>query len=101
VLKQNGKEKEEEMKQILEGYGVIFAKPKELPPPSSHDHRIILQKGSGPISVRPYQYPFFRKTEIEEQVKEMLERGIIRPSYNPFSSPVLLVKKGMEYGGCV
>lgn len=42
VLKQNWKEKEEEMEQMLEGYDVVFAKPRELPPPHSHDHRIIL-----------------------------------------------------------
>jgi hypothetical protein len=76
VLKQNGTEKEEKMEQILEGHGVIFAKPRELPPPRSHDHRIILQKGAGPVSVKPYRYPFFQKTEIEEQ-------GDVGKGHNP------------------
>jgi hypothetical protein len=40
VLKQNGKEKEEGMEQMLGGHGMIFAKTRELPPPRSHDHRI-------------------------------------------------------------
>jgi hypothetical protein len=88
------REREEGMEQIFEEHEVIFAKFRELPPPPSYDYRIILQKGSGPVSVIPYQYPFYQKTEIEEQVKDMLERGIICPSDNPYSSPVLLVKKG-------
>jgi len=41
VLKQNGKEKEEGMEQMLEEHGVIFAKPTELSQPRNHDHASI------------------------------------------------------------
>lgn len=43
--------------------------------------------------MKPYRYPFIHKQEIEKIIKEMLNAGIIKTSVNPYSSPVLLVKK--------
>ena len=83
------------MESLLDRYKSIFAEPKELPPhPRSHDHRIILQQGTDPVCVKPCRYPFHQKSEIEKQEEDMLERGVIHPSNSPYSSPVLLVKKG-------
>jgi hypothetical protein len=46
-----------------------------------------------PVSVRPYQYLFYQKAEIEKIVKVLLQTGVIRPSNSPFSSLALLVRK--------
>jgi tRNA A37 N6-isopentenylltransferase MiaA len=43
--------------------------------------------------MRPYRYAPALKTEIEKQVEEMLQSGIVQPSQSEFSSSVILVKK--------
>lgn len=84
---------EEELQQLLREFEPIFQEPKGLPPKRTSEHRIDLLLGTGPINVRPYRYPHHLKDEIERQVKELLGQGVIRHSNNPYSSPVLLVKK--------
>jgi len=78
---------------LLQQYQDIFSDPKTLPPQRAYDHAISLQPGAVPINCRPYKYSPQHKTEIEKQVKELLEAGLITHSTSPFASPVLLVQK--------
>ncbi|XP_014511566.1 uncharacterized protein LOC106770264 [Vigna radiata var. radiata] len=78
---------------LLNHYKALFLPPTSLPPPRNTDHHIHLMQNSSPVNVRPYRYPHFQKCEIERQIDEMLQTGLIQPSHSPFSSPVLLVKK--------
>lgn len=79
--------------ELLLKYQSIFHQPSSLPPPQQHDHHINLLLTANLVNVRPYRYPHFQKTEIEKQVSELLDFGLIQPSRSPFSSLVLLVKK--------
>lgn len=90
-----------DLKEVLIEFADVFQKPKDLPPVRSHDHCIPLKTGTEPPNIRPYKYPYFQKSEIERQVKDMLYSGIIRPSVSPYSSPVLLVKKDGTWRMCV
>lgn len=73
---------------------LIFSRnQKAMPPTRKHDHHIPLLPGSQPINQRGYRVPFIQKLEIEKQVREMLQQGIIQVSTSPFASPVILVKK--------
>ena len=74
----------------------VFAEPTQLPPTREVDHYIPLKEWTEPVNIRSYRYAYFQKEEIEKQVQEMDNQGIIRPSTSPFSSPMLLVKK--KYG---
>lgn len=51
---------------VLQKFNGVFEKPKGLPPKRSHDHPIILKEGIAPISVHPYRYPFYKKSEIKK-----------------------------------
>lgn len=82
-----------ELTEVLEEFEDVLAEPHKLPPDRVKNHRITLLPGSQPVNVHPYRYPHFQKSEIERLTREMLKHGLIKHSVNPFSSPVLLVKK--------
>lgn len=66
-----------EVQQIVNEYKDIFEEPKGLPPSSgAFDHKIPLEEGIGPVSIRPYRYPLKQKDVIEKLVQEMLDNGI-------------------------
>ena len=71
----------------------VFQEPKGLPPHREFDHAISLLPNSAPVNSRPYRYSPLQKDEIERQVAEMIQAGIMKPSMSPYASPVLFVKK--------
>ena len=60
------------MDHLLVEFSHVFEPPTSLPPKQSHDHHIPLQPNAEPVSVHPYRYPYYQKTEIEKMVKELL-----------------------------
>lgn len=78
---------------LLQAYVDVFPDPKTIPPQRVYDHTIPLVPGAIPINSKPYHYSPHHKTEIERQVQELLQAGLITHSHSPFASPVLLVKK--------
>ena len=61
--------------------------PEELPgmPPDREIEFLIeLLPGTAPISKRPYRMPPNDLEQIKQQIKELLEKGYIRPSSSPW-----------------
>lgn len=82
-----------EVQSLLRQFAPVFESPVGLPPRRQYDYRIPLIPGARPVSVRPYRVAPELKTEIELQIKELLDQGVITHSNSAFGSPVLLVKK--------
>ena len=67
--------------------------PNSLPLTRPISHHIHFLPNSALVNIKPYRYPHYQKTELEQQIASTLESGLIRPNFSAFSSPVLLVKK--------
>jgi len=52
-----------------------------------------------PIYSKLYRYPEIHKKEVNTQIQEMLEQGIIRPSTSPYNSPLWIVPKKIDNSG--
>lgn len=85
--------RDKQLQTLLADFSMVFNEPSELPPSRGFTHRIVLEQGTDPVVVRPYQYANAQKDELEKQCAEMLAKGFIRRSTSPFSSPVILVPK--------
>lgn len=63
-------------------------------------HFIALKPNTNPIFTRQYRIPEAQKHEIQKQIDELEEKGIIERSNSAWNSPLLLVpKKDNKDGG--
>jgi hypothetical protein len=54
---------------------------------------IDLVPGTAPIYKRPYRMAAKQLARLEDQIKELLEKGYIHPSSSPWGAPVIFVLK--------
>ena len=88
--------------ELLNKYSDVFAwSNREL----GQTHLVEQEIDTGdaiPIHQPPYRVSHSEREIIREQVRDMLETEIIRPSFSPWCSPVVLVrKKSGEWRFCV
>ena len=57
------------------------------------DFEIDLLPNTQPISIPPYRMAPAELKELKEQLKDLLDKGFIRPSISPWGVPVLFIKK--------
>ncbi|GJY25548.1 putative reverse transcriptase domain-containing protein [Tanacetum coccineum] len=64
-----------------------------LPSTRQVEFQIYLVPGAAPVARAPYRLAPSEMKELSEQLKELSDKGFIRPSSSPWGAPVLFVKK--------
>ncbi|GJR60623.1 reverse transcriptase domain-containing protein [Tanacetum coccineum] len=79
---------------VVRNFPKVF--PKDLPGlPSTRqvEFHIELIPGAAPVARAPYRLAPAEMKELAEQLKELSDKGFIRPSSSPWGAPILFVKK--------
>lgn len=87
------------MRNIINKYPNLFSEPNESLTYATAVKGEIRTTTEAPVYSRCYPYPMHLKEEVEHQIKELLDQGIIRPSKSPYNSPVWVVPKKMDASG--
>ena len=98
IAKLRDKHLNEEEKKLLrevcvEHQDVFYLPGDKMSCSNAARHSIQLQPGVTPINTRPYRLPESQKEEIDRQVKQLVEDGIITKSDSLQNSPLLVVPK--------
>jgi hypothetical protein len=78
----------------VEEFSDVF--PEELPgmlPDRDIKFIIELLPGTAPIAKRPYRMGVDELEELKKQIKELQDKGFIRPSFSSWGAPVIFVDK--------
>ena len=84
-------DEQKELKAVLE-QSDVFSVDGQLGCVSAVEHRIELKET--PQKKKPYPVPPALRETVDQQIADMLAKGVIRECSSPYASPVLLVKKG-------
>ncbi|GJU38896.1 putative reverse transcriptase domain-containing protein [Tanacetum coccineum] len=93
-VEDKSKEKRLEEVPIVQDFPEVF--PEDLPgiPPTRQvEFQIDLIPGAAPVARAPYRLAPSEMKELSDQLKELSDKGFIRPSSSPWGAPVLFVKK--------
>lgn len=77
----------------------LFSEPDEKLTYTTTVKGEIRTNSDDPVYSKSYPYPMALKNEVEKQINEMLQDGIIRPSRSPYNSPVWVVPKKLDASG--
>ena len=90
----------ESLENIIQKYRDVFPEklPKGAPPNREVQHCIEIEPGSDPPYRPPYRLCPAEQDELEEQIKDLLAQGFIRPSCSPHGASILFVPRKTKDG---
>ena len=94
----NAEEYQSLIKSINKHKDRFHLKGEKLPATNLLKHR-IKTVNDDPIFVKQFRLPPCHRDEVDRQVKEYLDDGVIKPSMSPYSNPVFIVPKKPDSQG--
>lgn len=98
-MKHLNQEEQKHLTNVCIDFRDIFYEPHLNMTFTSDVKHTITTKDDIPIFTKSYRYPQCHKEEVKRQIDELLEKGIIRPSNSPWSSPIWIVPKKADASG--
>ncbi|GKE12811.1 putative reverse transcriptase domain-containing protein [Tanacetum coccineum] len=98
----SAKVKEQKLKDIvvIRNFSELFPEDLSgLPPSREIEFHIDLIPGVMPVAKSPYRLAPSEMEKLSSQLRELQDKGFIRPSSSPLEAPVLFVKKRMVHLG--
>ncbi|XP_032689886.1 uncharacterized protein LOC116853116 [Odontomachus brunneus] len=84
---------------ILRNHSDIFRLPNERLGFTNATRHKITTTNEIPINTKQYRFPPIHKEEINKQVQDLLDNGVIEPSNSPYNSPLWIVPKKPDSKG--
>jgi hypothetical protein len=81
------------MSVVKEFFDVFFEELSIMPPDRDIELVIELVSGTASMYERPYQMAAKQLAKLKGQIKELLEKGCIRPSSPPCGAPVIFIPR--------
>nr|GEZ52208.1 putative reverse transcriptase domain-containing protein [Tanacetum cinerariifolium] len=96
-VEDRSKEKQLKDVPIVRDFPEVFLEDlSDLPPIRPVEFQIDLVPDAALVARAPYRLAPSEMKELAEQLKELSDKGFIRPSSSPWGAPVLFVKKRMD-----
>ncbi|GJZ70063.1 hypothetical protein Tco_0633613 [Tanacetum coccineum] len=94
LMSAKAKEQKQEKIVVVRDFPGVFPNDLSgLPPIQEIEFRIELILGAIPVAKSPYRLAPSEMEELSSQLKELQDKGFIRPSSSPWGAPILFVKK--------
>ncbi|GJX33976.1 hypothetical protein Tco_0245533 [Tanacetum coccineum] len=94
LMSAKAKEQKQEEIVVVRDFPEVFLDDLSgLPPIREIEFRIELIPGAIPVAKSPYRLAPSEMEELSGQLKELQDKGFIRPSSSPWGAPILFVKK--------